>query len=415
MSLTETGREPQAGLSTPGHGGIPPLAGVVWALLVFNTLGSGGQPTIVPIPTSVAQLLTMGALGAAFTLALALNPRLRFRPSALLLLLTLLLVVSLVSSATLGSGLGALLRWARLAVFVATLWLLTPWWDGTLTLVRYHIRVLGAVLLSVLVGLVLAPGLAMPETYDGRLAGVLWWITPTQVGQYGGVVAGLTIVLWLARRASGWSVLGIAGPAIFLLLMSHTRTATTALLAAVTIAGGSLLLTTTRARRALAVAVPCAGLVAVIADEALLSWFRRGQGEDALEKLTGRQNVWDALIAAERSLSEKLFGVGLTDNSFGGLPIDSGWLAVYHDMGLVGVAIVTAFLAVLVVAAVTRPPSPSCACAVFLIVYCLIASYTTVGPGFASTYQLHLVLAAALLAGGGSTATAPTTAARTPG
>jgi len=388
---------------------------VVWALLVFNTLGSGGQLTIVPIPTSVAQLLTMGALGAAFTLALALNPRLRFRPSALLLLLTLLLVVSLVSSATLGSGLGALLRWARLAVFVATLWLLTPWWDGTLTLVRYHIRVLGAVLLSVLVGLVLAPGLAMPETYDGRLAGVLWWITPTQVGQYGGVVAGLTIVLWLARRASGWSVLGIAGPAIFLLLMSHTRTATTALLAAVTIAGGSLLLTTTRARRALAVAVPCAGLVAVIADEALLSWFRRGQGEDALEKLTGRQNVWDALIAAERSLSEKLFGVGLTNNSFGGLPIDSGWLAVYHDMGLVGVAIVTAFLAVLVVAAVTRPPSPSCACAVFLIVYCLIASYTTVGPGFASTYQLHLVLAAALLAGGGSTATAPTTAARTPG
>jgi len=388
---------------------------VVWALLVFNTLGSGGQLTIVPIPTSVAQLLTMGALGAAFTLALALNPRLRFRPSALLLLLTLLLVVSLVSSATLGSGLGALLRWARLAVFVATLWLLTPWWDGTLTLVRYHIRVLGAVLLSVLVGLVLAPGLAMPETYDGRLAGVLWWITPTQVGQYGGVVAGLTIVLWLARRASGWSVLGIAGPAIFLLLMSHTRTATTALLAAVTIAGGSLLLTTTRARRALAVAVPCAGLVAVIADEALLSWFRRGQGEDALEKLTGRQNVWDALIAAERSLSEKLFGVGLTDNSFGGLPIDSGWLAVYHDMGLVGVAIVTAFLAVLVVAAVTRPPSPSCACAVSLIVYCLIASYTTVGPGFASTYQLHLVLAAALLAGGGSMATAPTTAARTPG
>lgn len=413
MDLTGTRRYLSVGPNPAEQRATPPLVGVVWALLVVNTLGYGGEGTIIPIPNRVAQLVTMGSLGVAFALALALNPRLRVRPSALLLLLTLLLVVSLVSSATLESGLGALLRWARLAVFVATLWLLTPWWDGTLSFVRYHIRVLGVVLLSVLVGLVVAPGLAMPESYDGRLAGVLWWLTPTQVGQYGAVVAGLTIVLWLARRTSGWSTLGIAGPAIGLLLMSHTRTATIGLVAAVAIAGISLLLTTTRARRVFAVAVPCAGLVALSWDGALLSWFRRGQGEDALEKLTGRQRVWDALIAAERSPSETLFGVGLTNNSFGGLPIDSGWLAVYHDMGLVGVAIVAAFFAVLVVAAVMRPPSPSCACAIFLIVYSLVASYTTVGPGFASTYMLHLAVAAALLTGGRSTATAPTTPART--
>ncbi len=413
MDLTGTRRYLSVGPNRAEQRATPPLVGVVWALLVVNTLGSGGE-SIIPIPRQVTQLITMGALGVAFALALALNPRLRFRPSALLLLLTLLVVVSLVSTVTLESGLGSLVRFARLAVFVATLWLLTPWWDGTLTFVRYHIRVLGAVLLSVLVGLVLAPGLAMPEAYDGRLAGVLWWLTPTQVGQYGAVVAGLTIVLWLSRCTSGWSVLGIAGPAIVLLLMSHTRTATIGLIAAVTIAGGSLVLTTTRARWVLALAVPCAGLIAVGSADALLSWFRREQGEDALEKLTGRQMVWDALFAAERSPSEKLFGVGLTNNSFGGLPIDNGWLAVYHDMGLVGVAIVAAFLAALVVAAVVRPPSPSRACAIFLIVYCLVASYTAVGPGFASTYQLHLAVAAALLTGGASTATAPTTPARTP-
>jgi len=414
MGLTETGREPRAGLSSPDHGGIPPLVGVVWALLVFNTLGTGGQLTIIPIPSIVAQLLTMGALGVAFALALALNPRLRFRPSALLLLLTLLLVVNLVSSATLESGLGALARCARLAVFVATLWLLTPWWDGTLTFVRHHVRVLGAVLLSVLVGLVLAPGQAMSESHDGRLAGVLWWLTPTQVGQYGAVVAGLTIMLWLARCTTGWSVLGVAAPAIVLLLMSHTRTAIIALVVALTIAGGSLMFRTSRARRVLAVAVPCAGLIAVSSEGALLSWFRRGQSDEALENLTGRQKVWDAFLATQNSPREKLFGVGLTNNSFGGLPIDNGWLAIYHDMGLIGVAIVAAFLAVLVVTAVTRPPSPSRACAIFLIVYCLIASYTTVGPGFASTYQLHLVVAAALLTRGTSTSAVPTGVDRAP-
>lgn len=413
MDLTGTRRYLTVGLNPAEQRVTPPLVGVIWALLVVNTLGAGG-PAIIPISSRVAQLITMGSLGLAFALALALNPRLRFRPSALLFLLTLLLVVSLVSSATLESGLGALIRCARLAVFVATLWLLTPWWDGTLSFVRYHIRVLGVVLLSVLIGLVLAPGQAMSESHDGRLAGVLWWLTPTQVGQYGAVVAGLTIMLWLAHCTTGWSVVGIAAPAIVLLLMSHTRTATTALVVALTIAGGSLMLTTSRARRVIAVAVPCAGLIAVSSEGALLSWFRRGQSEEALENLTGRQKVWDAFLATQQSPTEKLFGVGLTNNSFGGLPIDNGWLAVYHDMGLIGVAIVAAFLAVLVVAAVTRPPSPSRACAIFLIVYCLVASYTQVGPGFASTYQLHLVVAAALLVGGGSMAITPTTPARAP-
>ncbi len=414
MGLTETGRAPRSGLRHPGHGGIHPLVGVAWALLVVNTLGSGGEATIIPIPGGVAQLVTMGSLAVAFALALALNPRLRFRPSALLLLLTLLVVVSLISSATLEAGVGALVRCARFAVFVTTLWLLTPWWDGTLSFVRYHIRVLGAVLLTVLLGLVLAPGLAMAESYDGRLAGVIWWLTPTNVGQFGAVVAGLTIVLWLARCTSTWSVLGIAGPAIVLLLMSYTRTATVGLVVALAVAGASLVLTTTRARRVLAVAVPCAGLLAVGFGAAFLNWFRRGQGEDALEKLTGRQAVWDALIAADRSPMQKLFGIGLTDKSFNGLPIDSAWLSVYHDQGLVGVTIVAAFLTLLVVAAVVRPPSPSRACAVFLIVYCLVASYTAVGPGFATTYQLHLVVAAALLTRGATTLPVPATSARIP-
>lgn len=99
-----------------------------------------------------------------------------------------------------------------------------------------------------------------------------------------------------------------------------------------------------------------------------------------------------------RSTAEKLFGVGLGDKSFGGLPIDNSWLAVYNEQGLVGVTLVAAFLAVLGGVALLRPPSLERACAIFLISYCAIASYTEAGLGDASPYLLHLALAASLLA-----------------
>ena len=49
-------------------------------------------------------MVTMGALVAAFALALVVNPRLRIRPSAYVFLLTLLLVLSVISSADSSPG-----------------------------------------------------------------------------------------------------------------------------------------------------------------------------------------------------------------------------------------------------------------------------------------------------------------------
>jgi hypothetical protein len=108
----------------------PKWAALAWALLIINTLGSTGAKTVIPLPRSVSQLVTMGALMTAFVIALVLNKHLRIRPSAYLLLLTLLLVSSILSSADLQEGAGALFRCFRLTVFVSTLWLLTRWWDG---------------------------------------------------------------------------------------------------------------------------------------------------------------------------------------------------------------------------------------------------------------------------------------------
>ncbi|WP_424887016.1 O-antigen ligase domain-containing protein [Streptomyces sp. XH2] len=393
---------PDASGTRPGAGprpaGAPKAVGIVWGLLVLNTLGSAGAKTIVPLPRSLIQVATMGALVAAFALALALNLRLRVRAGAFLFLLTLLLVPSVISSAHLESGFGALFRCARLALFVGTLWLLSRWWDGSPSFVRHHIRMYFAVLASVAAGLLVSPGAAMPGLYGGRLVGALWPLTPPQIGQYAAVITGLTVLLVLDRRTTRGSAAAVIVPSLVLLALTHTRTATLALLVGLALAIGSLILTSAAARRFFAWVVLCAAVAAVGFSSALQAWFLRGQDKENFSNLTGRAKVWDALLAAPRTVSEQVFGVGLGDKSFGGLPIDNSWLAVYQEQGLTGTAIVAAIIIVLGGAALLRPPSLPRACAIFLISYCAIASYTEAGLGDASPYLLHLTVAASLLA-----------------
>ncbi|AJC60819.1 hypothetical protein GZL_08283 [Streptomyces sp. 769] len=377
-------------------------------MLVLNTLGSAGAKTIIPLPRSLIQLVTMGALVAAFALALALNVRLRVRLSAFLFLLTLLLVSSVLSSALLESGFGALFRCARLALFVSTLWLLSRWWDGGPTFVRHHIRMYFAVLGSVAAGLVVSPGAAMPDLYGGRLVGALWPLTPPQIGQYAAVIVGLTVLLVLGRRTDRAGAAVVIVPSLVLLALTHTRTATLGLFIGLALAIGSLILTSAAARRFFTWAVVCATVAAVAFSSALQTWFLRGQSQENFSNLTGRAKVWDALLAAPRTTTEQLFGVGLGDKSFGGLPIDNSWLAVYNEQGLVGIALVAAIILVLGGVALLRPPSLPRACAIFLIGYCAIASYTEAGLGDASPYLLHLTVAASLLAAPAAVAPVPT-------
>ncbi|MFR9795130.1 O-antigen ligase domain-containing protein [Streptomyces sp. MS06] len=372
--------------------------GTAWGLLVLNTLGSAGAKTIVPLPRSLIQMVTMGSLVAAFALALAVNLRLRIRANAYVFLLTLLLLSSMISSVNPESGFGALFRCARLALFVGTLWLLSRWWDGGTTFVRHHIRMYFAVLGSVAAGALISPGAAMPDLYGGRLVGALWPLTPPQIGQYAAVIIGLSVLLLLGRRTDRRSAAVVIVPSLVLLALTHTRTATIGLLAGLALAIGSLVLTSAAARRFFAWTVLCAAVAAVGFGSLLQAWFLRGQSQENFSSLTGRAKVWDALLAAPRTTTEYLFGTGLGDKSFGGLPIDNSWLAVYQEQGVVGVALVAVVIVVLGGVALLRPPSLSRACAIFLISYCAIASYTEAGLGDASPYLLHLAVAASLLA-----------------
>jgi hypothetical protein len=374
----------------------PRLLGLVWMLLVINTLGTQHSNTVIPLPRSVLQLVTMGAVVAAFMFALLLNPKVRLRPSAFLMLLTFLAVGAIVSSLRLESGYGALFRCFRFTMFVLTLWLLTPWWHDWRTFVRMHIRALTAVLFTVAVGLAIAPGTAMNAAYGGRLLGAVWPLTPPQVGQYAATVIGLTILLWLGHHTTKTSVFLIAVPALALLLLSHTRTALLGLIGGLAVALVSLATSSARARKVFTWTVVVAGIGGVLVGAAIQTWFRRGQSD--LTELTGREKVWNALLDWPRTLSEQVFGVGLSNKSFGGLPIDSSWLAVYHEQGYLGLTLVVGYLLTLLCVAVLRPPSLTRAATLFLVVYCVIASYTEAGLGDASPYLLNLTIAAVLVA-----------------
>jgi hypothetical protein len=369
---------------------------IVWALLVFNVMTYfAGAPHILPIPGAVGKMLTQLALLSAFALVLTVNRPAAVRPSVFILLLTLLAGEALLTSPWADFVSGAVFRSGRLFVFVTVLWLLSPWWGRhDLLLLRAHLTVVWAVLGSVAVGLLLAPGAAMTE---GRLAGVIWPIPPTQVGHYAAAAAGLSTVLWLSGLLRRNFALAAAMVALPILLLTHTRTALLGMLVGVLVAGLSLFMTRSRVRRAFAAGIAVFAVGALTLSSVVTTWLARGQDSSDLAALTGRRMVWDAILATPRSTLESLFGFGLSNKSFNGLPIDSNWLATYYDVGLVGVAINVLMLVFLLFAVGFRPQGPERALALYLVTYCIVASFTETGLSDPSPYILELTLAASLL------------------
>lgn len=363
-----------------------------WSLLFLNALGYSGL--IVHIPSVVGKAITQGALPAALLVALTVNRRIVLRPSAFLALLTLLPLMAILPALN-AQYVGTVYRTVRLAEFIATLWLLTPWWGRRdALLVRTHRRVLFVILTSVLIGLLVAPGKAMQF---GRLGGALWAIPPTQVAHYAAVAIGLTVVLWLCRQETGRRTLLVVGVAGVLLVLTHTRTALIAMIAGIAIAGLSLVVAKSRARKLFAIGGTVVTIVVLTLSSVLTTWLARGEGTKELTNLTGRTKVWGPLLALPRDRFQELFGFGLSNSSFNGLPIDSNWLSSYQEQGLVGVAICALVLTLLLVMAYMRPASMYRALALFLITYCLVTSFTEDGFTDATPYLLELTLAASLL------------------
>lgn len=370
---------------------------LVWAALFLNVLAFGDFPRVIPVPVVVGQLVTQGALPLALVLALMVNRRLIVRPSLVLVLLVLLAVAALMVSIHAEYPIGSAYRAVRMLGVVAVMWLLTPWWGrGDMLLLRCHRACLWAVLATVVVGAAVAPGMAF--AFGGRLSGVLWPVPPTQVAHYAGVLFGTTLVLWMCRVVSGRHALVALSVTGVVLVLTHTRTALLAVSVGLAVAVVSLFLGHVRVRRASALgALALIGLGTVFASE-LTNWVLRGQTTEEAGRLTGRTDVWTLVLSTQRGRLKELFGSGLSDQSFNGLPIDNHWIATYWDQGWFGVIAHAALLVLLLSMAARRPGGPQRACALFLIGYCFAASFTETGLVLPSPYLLELIVAAALVA-----------------
>ncbi len=367
--------------------------GAVWALLFFNTL-TYVPGSLLHLPSHVGKGLAQGALPLALAVALTVNPKVRVRPNVFLCLICLLVLDTVITCAA-GPHLGTLFRTFRLAEFVAALWLLTPWWGRhDMLLLRYHLRCLYVALGSVMLGLLIAPGRALPQ---GRLSGVIWPMGATQVAQYAAVATGLTVVLWLARLLSGRVALAGVTLAVATLLLTHTRTALVGLVAGILVAGLSLFTINARVRKFFAAGAAAVSIGVITAAGIVTTWLARGQNAQGLEHLTGRTNFWTLVLNTPRTRFQEIFGFGLSNAGVNGLPIDSNWLASYMQEGLFGVVICATILVWLFVAAFFQPPGVRRALILFIVTYCLLASFTEDAFTDVSTYLLHLTLAASLL------------------
>ncbi len=368
--------------------------GAAWALLYFNTLTfiPGG---LLHIPSHVGKGLAQGALPLAILVALTANPKVRLRPNVFLCIVSLL-VLDTVITVTEAPHLGETYRTFRLAEYVAALWLLTPWWGRPdMLLLRYHLRCLYVALGSVLLGLLIAPGKA--RAYGGRLSGVIWPMAATQVAQYAAVTAGLTIVLWLARRVSGRATLAGVIFSIALLLLTHTRTALVGLVAGLLVAGLSLFTISARVRKFFATGVAMVSIAVVTVSGLVVTWLARGQNAGALTSLTGRTTLWALVLDTPRDGFQEIFGFGLSNASVNGLAIDSNWLAAFMQEGLVGVVVCSMMLVWLFVTAFFQRRGVRRSLALFLVAYCTLASFTEDAWTDVSTYLLHLTVAASLI------------------
>jgi hypothetical protein len=367
---------------------------VAWGLLYLDTL------TFVPggllhIPSHIGKVITQGALPAAILVALTVNPKVKLRPNVFLCLVCLLVLDTMITSMQ-PQHLGTVYRTFRLAEFVAALWLLTPWWGRRdMLLLRCHLRWLCVALGSVLLGLLVAPGHALAQ--DGRLSGVIWPMFPTQVAQYAAVVAGATVVLWLARLLSGRVTLAGVSVSVVILLLTHTRTALIGLVAGILVAGLSLFTVNARVRKFFAATVAAVSIGVITVAGVVATWLARGETAKGLTTLTGRTNFWALVLDLPRTRFEEIFGFGLSNASIDGLPIDSNWLASYLMEGLFGVVVCAMILTFLLLSAFFQPYGPGRALALFLVTYCTLASFTEVSFTDVSTYLLHLTVAASLL------------------
>jgi O-antigen ligase len=377
------------------QGTVEARVALAWALLFFNILSYDNTGALIPLPNSVGKLITQGVLPVAVFVVLGVNRKAAIRPNVVMCLLSLLALEAVFTAIGTQYFLGTLFRTLRLVGFVAVLWLLTPYWGrDKMILLRTHLRVLfGFVCLSVL-GLLISPGKALDS---GRFMGIIWPSPATQLAHYAAATIGIVTILWLGDMMRGRTAAIMAVISLFVLLLTHTRTALLALVGALVVALISWLPDSARVRRIFAVGIAVALVVWLAASSVILSYLQRGQSAQQLSGLTGRTSFWGPLLAFPRDHFQMAFGFGISNGTFSGLPIDSNWLDSYQDQGIFGIVVCASILLFLLIAAFYQTRGVYRSLALFFVAYAIIASFTEDGITNASAYMLDIAVAASLL------------------
>ncbi len=228
----------------------------------------------------------------------------------------------------------------------------------------------------------------------------------TQVAHYAAELVGVSLILWVCRLVTRRQALLVVVPGVVVLILTHTRTALIGMLLGLAVAGLSLFTINRNIRRAFAVVTLVVIVVVLPLSSLVTSWLSRGESSQQLSSFTGRTSEWAAVLSEQRPETNKILGSGLSNDTvnstagagLAGIPIDSGWISTYQDQGIVGDVIEGMIFLGLILLAFLRPRGPTRSLALFIIVYCFIASFTESGMGNASAYLLDLTIAASLLA-----------------
>jgi hypothetical protein len=114
----------------------------------------------------------------------------------------------------------------------------------------------------------------------------------------------------------------------------------------------------------------------------------------------------------QRTDTQKILGDGISNGAINGksfsngvsnvdgLSIDNSWVEDYQDEGIIGDALTGLMFVVLLVMISFAPRGPRKAIALFLVLYCLVASFTEDGAGLASQYAMDMTVAASLMVPG---------------
>ncbi|SHH59010.1 hypothetical protein SAMN05443575_4161 [Jatrophihabitans endophyticus] len=377
----------------------------VWLLLLVSvqpwsraSIGSSGQSS-----NASKGVLVAGCLLLAIVCA---RGAIRGRVPALWWYLLVYAGLAVASTMLIGGTLSVGTRVVRLLIFlVIPLCLWSHLRDS-------RTRIITAMFLSYLVfgvttilGPVLLPDRAWqngtPFSAGGRLVGPLLPMLPTRIGEIGAVLAGFAVLHWAFRRVRPLPAGTVALLGLALLVLSRTRTATGALGLGLLIAAVATLRSDggRRLRRCLVWAI----VAALPAVPLILAWVKRGQSTDQLSSLTGRTVAWNYIIHLPVDTTTLLLGRGLghtsvfirrPDNTLSLAPIDSSWITLYYESGLIGLGLVAAaFLTTLVMAFRARTPFVR-ACCVFLMTYLAIDGASETGLSDASPLLLMLMVVA---------------------